>query len=193
MPPVPGLKLSARRRAMAGLGLAVGLGLLISWLVPGSEPPPGQDTPLLLPVSVEALTMVELVAAGKLHRFERDQNRRWFVHRHIDTAAGTHAHTADPAESQRIEQTLRDFAAAQVRPFEVRGMDPEALGLRRPELIAMFFTAGSERPALRLMVGNRDAGGGGRPVLFADSGMVALVAEPALDRLLALATAPDGP
>jgi hypothetical protein len=183
-----------RRRLGVGLLAAALLGLAWFWFSPGPGPRPDRGAPAisLLPVPLEALTRFELVVAGKLYRFERDRARRWFFHYFPDNAVHALAHIADPAAAARIDQALRDFASARARPLDPRDLTPDLTGLGRPELIALFYAAASKRPDLRLMIGHRDASGG-RFVLVADSGMITLIDELAVDRLLALVAGVERP
>ncbi|NJO38301.1 MAG: hypothetical protein HC871_12730 [Rhizobiales bacterium] len=51
-----------------------------------------EDAVSLLPVPLGELSVIEVAADGKAHRFERDHHGAWFLHRHDDRAADAAAH-----------------------------------------------------------------------------------------------------
>jgi uncharacterized protein DUF4340 len=111
---------------------------------------------LLLPVSMAQVWAVEIVARGKLTRFERDAAGAWF--RHIDQhthAAGGDVHVADPIQASIIDAAFRGFDAA-VAEARVAPADAPHLaqyGLALPTLIVLFYARDSSTPLARLEFG----------------------------------------
>ncbi len=111
---------------------------------------------LLLPVSMAQVWAVEIVARGKLTRFERDAAGTWF--RHIDQhthAAGGDVHVADPIQAPIIDAAFRGFDAA-VAEARVAPADAPHLaqyGLALPTLIVLFYARDSSTPLARLEFG----------------------------------------
>jgi hypothetical protein len=111
---------------------------------------------LLLPVSMAQVWAVEIVASGKLTRFERDGAGAWFRHvgQHAHTAGGD-AHVADPAQARLIDAAFGGFDAAVVEARVVPGDAPHLAqyGLALPVLIMMFYARDSSTPLARLEFG----------------------------------------
>jgi len=111
---------------------------------------------LLLPVSMAQVWAVEIVAAGKLTRFERDAAGNWFKHVGQHThAAGSNAHVADPEQARVIETAFRAFDVAAVET-RVGAAGPTGLaqyGLALPTLIVLFYARDSSTPLARLEFG----------------------------------------
>jgi hypothetical protein len=112
---------------------------------------------LLLPVSMAQVWAVEIVAAGKLTRFERDSAGNWLRHVGQHSHAGNaNAHVADPAQARIIGAALEAFDATTV---ETRiAHDPDAgqlarFGLTFPPLIVLFYARDSSTPLARLELG----------------------------------------
>jgi hypothetical protein len=111
---------------------------------------------LLLPVSMAQVWAIEIVAGGKLTRFERDPKGAWFKHtgEHTHTA-GSDAHVADPVLAPIIDAAFRDFDAA-VAEARVAPGDAAHLaqyGLALPTLIVLFYARDSSTPLARLEFG----------------------------------------
>lgn len=111
---------------------------------------------LLLPVSMAQVWAVEIVAGGKLTRFERDAAGTWFKHTGQHThMAGGDLHVADPAQATIIDSAFRGFDAAVAETRVARG-DVRHLaqyGLVLPELIVLFYVRDSSTPMARLEFG----------------------------------------
>lgn len=111
---------------------------------------------LLLPVSMAQVWAVEIVASGKLTRFERDAAGSWFRHtgQHTHTA-GSDVHVADPVQATIIEAAFRTLDAA-VAEAHVAAVDTSHLaqyGLSLPTLIVLFYARDSSAPVARLEFG----------------------------------------
>ena len=115
-----------------------------------------RGTGLLLPVSMAQVWAVEIVASGKLTRFERDGAGAWFRHvgQHTHTAGGD-AHVADPAQARIIDAAFGGFDAAVVEGRVVPGDAPHLAqyGLALPTLIMMFYARDSSTALARLEFG----------------------------------------
>ena len=111
---------------------------------------------LLLPVSIAQVWAVEIVAGGKLTRFERDASGTWFRHTGQHThAAGGSVHVADPIQAPVIDAAFRALDATVAEARVDRG-DPSRLGqygLALPGLIVMFYGRDSSTPLTRLEFG----------------------------------------
>jgi Domain of unknown function (DUF4340) len=111
---------------------------------------------LLLPVSMAQVWAVEIVASGKLTRFERDGAGTWFRHvgQHTHMANGD-IHVADPAQAAIIDGAFRAFDAAGTEARVASGEAPHLVqyGLALPTLIALFYARDSSTPLARLEFG----------------------------------------
>jgi hypothetical protein len=111
---------------------------------------------LLLPVSMAQVWAVEIVAGGKLTRFERDAAGAWFKHLGQHThAAGGDVHVADPAQATIIDAAFRGFDAAVAERQVGPGDAPHVAqyGLALPTLIVLFYVRDSSTPVARLEFG----------------------------------------
>jgi len=111
---------------------------------------------LLLPVSMAQIWAIEIVASGKLTRFERDAAGSWFKHvgQHSH-AAGAVVHVADPVQAPVIDAAFRAFDTA-VAETQVAPAEPSHLsqyGLALPTLIVLFYARDSSTPLARLEFG----------------------------------------
>ena len=111
---------------------------------------------LLLPVSMAQVWAIEIVAGGKLTRFERDTAGAWFRHlgQHSH-AAGANVHVADPVQAPIIDAAFRAFdtavAEARVGPGDAAHLS--LYGLALPTLIVLFYARDSSTPLARLEFG----------------------------------------
>ena len=111
---------------------------------------------LLLPVSMAQVWAIEIVASGKLTRFERDAAGTWFRHVGQHThAAGGDVHVADPAQALVIDAAFRAFDAAVAEARVAPGDAPHLAqyGLALPTLIVLFYARDSSTPLARLEFG----------------------------------------
>jgi len=111
---------------------------------------------LLLPVTMAQVWAIEIVASGKLTRFERNAAGTWFRHigQHTHTAGGD-VHVADPLQAPIIDAAFRAFDAA-VAEARVGPADAPHLaqyGLALPTLIVLFYARDSSAPLARLEFG----------------------------------------
>jgi hypothetical protein len=115
-----------------------------------------RGTDLLLPVSIAQAWAIEIVAGGKLTRFERDAAGTWFRHtgQHTHTAGGD-VHVADPIQAPVIDAAFRAFdatiAEARVAPGDASQL--ARYGLALPTLIVLFYARDSSTPLTRLEFG----------------------------------------
>lgn len=110
---------------------------------------------LLLPVSMAQVWAVEIVASGKLTRFERDTAGAWFRHVGQHTHAAGDGHVADPAQAKIIDTAFVGFDAAVVEARLAPG-DAQHLaryGLALPPLIVLFYPRDSSTALTRLEFG----------------------------------------
>src|SRR5258708_17075756 len=104
---------------------------------------------LLLPVSMAQVWAVEIVAGGKLTRFERDAAGTWF--RHVGQHAhmpGGDVHVADPAHAAMIDGAFRAFHATVTEARGAHGGTPQLSPYRLPlpTLIELFYLRDSSIP-----------------------------------------------
>jgi hypothetical protein len=134
---------------------------------------------LLLPVSMAQVWAVEIVASGKLTRFERDAAGTWFRHlgQHAH-AAGGNVHVADPIQAPIIDAAFRAFdaVAAEKRVGPADASHLAQYGLALPTLIVLFYAHDSSTPLARLEFG-APADGLDRYARLAPDGAVVTVAE----------------
>jgi hypothetical protein len=134
---------------------------------------------LFLPVSMSQVWAVEIVAAGKLTRFERDGAGDWF--RHIGQhshAANSNAHVADPAQARLIAAALEAFdaTAVEARLGRADAAQLAQFGLNFPTVIVLLYARDSSQALARLEFGS-SADSLDRYARLAPNGEVVTVAE----------------
>ena len=111
---------------------------------------------LLLPVSMAQVWAVEIVANGKLTRFERDVAGTWFRHlgQHAHASSGD-VHVADPIQAPIIDAAFRalDASVTEKRVGHADAAHLAQYGLALPTLIVMFYGRDSSTPLARLEFG----------------------------------------
>jgi hypothetical protein len=141
---------------------------------------------LFLPVSMAQIWAVEIVAAGKLTRFERDSTGNWFRHtgEHSHTA-NTNAHVADPAQARLIAGALESLDATAVETRVGRAADAGQLakfGLSYPPVIVLFYARDNSTEVVRVEFGGA-SDSLDRYARLAPDGEVVTVAEFEIKRL----------
>jgi Domain of unknown function (DUF4340) len=141
---------------------------------------------LFLPVSMAQVWAVEIVAGGKLIRFERDSAGNWFRHTGQHShAANANAHLADPAQARIIAAALDAFDAAAVETRVGRAADAGQLakfGLSFPPVIVLLYARDNSTEVARIEFGGA-ADGLDRYARLAPDGEVVTVAEFEVKRL----------
>ncbi len=112
---------------------------------------------LFLPVSMAQIWAVEIVAAGKLTRFERDSAGHWFRHtgQHSHTA-NANAHVADPVQARLIAAALDSLDASAVETRVGRATDAGQLakfGLSYPPMIVLLYARDNSTEVARIEFG----------------------------------------
>ena len=154
----------------------------------------GQAGGFLLPVSMDSIWAVEIVAGGQLHRFERDGAGAWFLHTGQHShAGGAPTHVADPAKAPMIGAALDAFGATRIEAIASGHLDRgdrERFGLQRPPLLALLYARDSSTPLARVEIGAAaDASGFSRYARLAPDGTVVTIAAYEARRLADLAQA----
>ena len=129
--------------------------------------------PMLLPVLIAHVAVVELFADGRPSRFERDGTGLWFHHvgQHVHLGPAD-AHRADPAQAAAIAQELAALEQTVAEPVAVQkegggtqgndALDAETLardGLETPALILLLYSRDDPRPLAGIEFGATAAGG----------------------------------
>jgi hypothetical protein len=141
---------------------------------------------LFLPVSMAQVWAVEIVAGGKLTRFERDSAGNWFRHAGQHShAANANAHLADPAQARIISAALEAFDATAVETRVGRVADAGQLakfGFAFPSVIALLYARDNSIEVARIEFGGA-ADDLDRYARLAPDGEVVTVAEFEVKRL----------
>jgi hypothetical protein len=135
---------------------------------------------LLLPASIDRLWAVEIVFAGKLHRFERDGAGSWLLHVGQHTHSGnSDAHIADPAQASIIAAALAGIDQTQIEAVVARrpgNADLDRYGLSRPALIILMYARDNSSPLVRLAIGNMTGDGFSCYVRLSDGDVLTIAA-----------------
>jgi hypothetical protein len=148
------------------------------------------DPRLLLPVPVHQLGAIELVNAGRLHRFERDATGAWFYHGvHTGAESGSHEHAADPAQSQRIGAVFAALGRARVEREFPRASAARDYGVTTPQVLILLYRPKEPQPLAQYAVGDVAPDTVSRYVERVGSARVVTIPTYQIDNLLALLTA----
>jgi Domain of unknown function (DUF4340) len=187
------------RVAVVWLVLAVLLGaiLVIEYtdLVDGRSGRASEaDARRLLPLPVDALGAIELVNAGRLHRFERDAAGAWFYHgAHTGAESGSHEHAADPTQSQRIGAAFAALGRARIEREFPRATDTRDYGVTTPQLLILLYRPKEPRPLAQYAVGDVAPDTVSRYVERVGSARVVTIPTYQIDNLLGLLAAVGAP
>ncbi|MBV9251290.1 MAG: DUF4340 domain-containing protein [Acetobacteraceae bacterium] len=121
----------------------------------------GPQSPLL-PVSIAAVSAVEIVENGVLTRFERDPAGDWFHHfgQHLHGPGGI-VHKADPRLAPLIASELTALERVPVEGEIARQPNEDVLaqfGLEHPSSILLLYTRDSSDPVARISFGKMAEG-----------------------------------
>jgi hypothetical protein len=152
-------------------------------VVEGGHGEAAQAERSLVPLQIEAVAAVEILARDNSYRFERDPTGAWLLHRHAPGDDPNAPHRADPAQSERIARALTAFARTPIERSIAQGARDDAYGLLDPEAIVLLFTADPARPPLDFAVG-ASADGLDRYVLMPDHTEIVTIPEAQIASLM---------
>jgi hypothetical protein len=153
---------------------------------PSEGATPGSRAPLL-PVSIAAISAVEIVENGVLTRFERDPAGDWFHHfgQHAHGPGGL-VHKADPQLAPPMAAELAALERVSVEGVVAQQPDEDILaqfGLEHPSSIMVLYTRDSSRPVARISFGNMAADGLDRYARVQETEAVVLISGHATDHI----------
>lgn len=176
--------------------LAAGVAASIVWVAlprqhAAEDEPHEARLEALYPVPLEALSAVEIVAHGHLHRFERDAGGQWLYHAHAHGAGNdAHAHVADPAAAGRIAEAFEMSARTRIErrlPFDAAKR--AIYGLAYPPLILILYAADRARPVLTVETGDVAPDTVSRYAYLVERGTLVTIPDYQVGNLLKLVTA----
>ena len=155
----------------------------------GAAPLGTRSPGLLLPTSMDQVWAVETVFSGQLHRFERDDTGKWFLHTGQHTHIGGQRHVADPAQAIIIANALEAFGNSQIESVVARHPGPgdfDRYGLSRPAIVAMLYARDTSAPLVRIEIGDKSDDGFSRGARLAPDGDLVTIADYEAQRLIDL-------
>lgn len=120
---------------------------------------------MLLSEPLAHIGALEVVAAGAMHRFERDPAGVWFYHGIHAKTNGVHGHQTDPALAETIARAVAAFSGARLeRDFR---LDPKenTFGVTSPGLVVLVYRPGELQPMAQFAAGDLAPDGVSRYVL----------------------------
>jgi Domain of unknown function (DUF4340) len=152
------------------------------------------DPRLLLPVPVNQLGAIELVDAGRLHRFERNAAGAWLYHgAHTGAESGSHEHAADLAQSQRIGAVFAALGRARIEREFPRASDAKDYGVTTPQILILLYRPKELQPLAQYAVGDVAPDTVSRYVERVGSARVVTIPTYQIDNLLGLLAAVGAP
>jgi len=109
---------------------------------------------MLVTAPLDQIGALEIVAAGEMHRFERDPAGVWFYHGVHAKVDGAHGHQTDPVLAETIGRAVAAFSAARLeRDFR---LDPKenAFGVTTPGMVILVYRPGEAQPMAQYATGD---------------------------------------
>jgi hypothetical protein len=142
--------------------------------------------PWLLPVPVADLGAVEIMVKSSMHRFERDNDGRWFYHGAHDANKAEHAHTTDPTMAAVIDKAMITFGRIQREQKIPMTAGEDEFGVTRPDMFILVYRPKSDEPLARFAVGTLATDGVSRYILPVGAAEVVTIPDFHIKGLLAL-------
>ena len=150
----------------------------------------GLDPRALLVEPVERLGAVEVLVAGRLHRFERHPSGAWLYHgSHTGAESAGHEHAVDPAQAQRIGAVLEALGRARVERELPRAAGGPDYGVTAPQVVILLYRPQESQPLAQYAVGDVAPDTASRYVERVGSGRVVTIPTFQIDNVLALVAA----
>ncbi len=132
---------------------------------------------MLLSESADHVGALEVVAAGAMHRFERDPAGTWYYHEAHAKVDGVHGHRNDPVLAETITRAVKAFGSAR-REREFR-LDPaqNTFGVTTPGMVVLAYRPNETQPRAQFAVGDLAPDGVSRSVLLVGSEHVVSLAD----------------
>lgn len=147
----------------------------------------GSGSRALLPVPVAQLSAVEVVHAGRRHRFERDAAGAWFYHHvHSDDTGAQEQHHAEPAVAKRIADAFAAFGRTRIERQFVLEMQAKDYGVTTPGMLILVYRSNDMQPLAQYAVGDIAPDTLSRYVQVVGSSAVATIPNYQIDNLLTL-------
>lgn len=109
---------------------------------------------MLVTAPLDQIGALEIVAAGEMHRFERDPAGVWFHHGAHAKVDGAHGHRTDPVLAETIGRAVAAFSAARLeRDFR---LDPKenTFGLSTPGMVILVYRSGEAQAMAQYAIGD---------------------------------------
>jgi hypothetical protein len=151
------------------------------------------DPRMLLPMPVDQLGAIEIVSAGRLHRFERGASGRWFYHGVHAAATPDHTHEDDPAQAERIERAFAAFGRTRIERDFALDREGAAYGLTAPVMVVLVYGPGQRQPLQQYAVGHVAPDTVSRYVHIVGRPVVVTIAGYQIDNLVELVRAVEAP
>lgn len=140
-------------------------------------------------LALEAAEAVEVIAAERKHRFEKNERGEWILHAHRHAHghadAKAHRHADADRDAERWRGPMRLLAAMRVerRLGPRAAVDLRELGLEQPRYAVLVYEAGSALPARKVWIGALAPDTFSRYALLEPGGEVVTIAAYHVERL----------
>lgn len=109
---------------------------------------------MLVTEPLDHIGAIEVVAAGEMHRFERDPAGIWFSHGVHAKVAGAHGHQTDPVLAESIARAVAAFSAARLeRDFRLDTKE-NTFGVTTPGMVVLVYRPGETQPMAQFATGD---------------------------------------
>jgi hypothetical protein len=147
----------------------------------------------LLVEPVERLGAIEVLVAGRLHRFERGAGGLWLYHgSHSGAESGSHQHAADPAQAQRIGAAFDALGRARIEREFSRAAGGPDYGVTSPQVVILLYRPREPQPLAQYAVGDVAPDTASRYVERVGSGRVVTIPTYQIDNLLQMVASTEG-
>lgn len=109
---------------------------------------------MLVSEPLDHIGAIEVVAAGEMHRFERDASGIWFSHGAHAKVDGAHGHKTDPVLAESIARAVAAFSAARLeRDFRLDTKE-NTFGVTTPGMVVLVYRPGEAQPMAQFATGD---------------------------------------
>jgi len=141
---------------------------------------------MLVAEPLDHIGAIEAVAAGEIHRFERDPAGIWFSHGVHAKVDGAHGHQTDPVLAEAIARAAAAFSAARLeRDFRLDTKE-NTFGVTTPGMVVLVYRPGEAQPMAQFAIGDIAPDGASQYVLPIGGDRVYTVASYQFENLLKL-------
>lgn len=115
---------------------------------------PDDRSRMVLPITLNEVSAIEIAALGGLHRFEKDASGEWFYHGAHTAGTATDQHQPDPVMSKLIREKLIGLERAKLERDVKLDKGLKDFGLANPETLLLVYRGKETQPLAQYAFGD---------------------------------------